>query len=133
MKSLRQMQRTHQLLLRNPSGISYRRVCRDLGVSRATAYRIFGRLRGEWGAPIVRAKRAGLFRYESGKFFDLPGCWLSEGELGILLGLIHWITRSETRFLDGQVGSVRARLESLAAKLRRTQTRKDLENPPLFP
>jgi predicted DNA-binding transcriptional regulator YafY len=124
MKAFRQLQRAHQLFLRYPYGISYLRVCRELGVSKATAYRIFNRLRGELGAPLVRARRAGLFRYEPGRSFDFPGLRLSEAEIRDLLGLLHWITGPESEVWEGRLGPVQNRFGPLRVKLQESLHRR---------
>jgi predicted DNA-binding transcriptional regulator YafY len=87
-----------------------------LGVSRATAYRILDRLKKEMEAPLI-SFRPGFVRYEQGKTFELPGFWLSEGEITALLGLMQWLTGPDSVALADLVGPLRKRLESETAKL----------------
>ena len=116
MDSLRHLQQADSLLKQNPLGIGNARLIRELGVARATVYRVLDRLR-ELGAPVVRAKRPGFHKYEEGKSFEFPGFWLAEGEITALLGLTQWISGPESAALEEIVLPLRKRLDSAVKSL----------------
>lgn len=68
----------------------------ELGCSRATLYRDFAFLRDALGAPLLLGGEPSAVRYiehEDEPSFELPGLWLSSGELHALVALYEMASR----------------------------------------
>lgn len=86
----------------------------DLGCSRATVYRDLAFLRDALMAPITGDGEAG-FRYDAdeGERFELPGLWLSSGELHALLAAQQLLSRSAGGVLSNALAPLQQRIENL--------------------
>lgn len=93
------------------------RLQEELGCSRATVYRDLAFLRDALMAPVVGDGEAG-FRYDSaeGGRFELPGLWLSSGELYALLAAQQLLSRTTGGVLSGALAPLQQRVEALLAE-----------------
>ncbi len=118
MKSISHLHKIHRLLSESQkSGITLPTLQRKSGLSRPTVYRVLKKLK-ELGAPLTSPRR-GFYAFASESAFELPGfAWLSEGELGTLLGLMAWLGQPESEALEEIIGPFRKRVETMASRLK---------------
>jgi predicted DNA-binding transcriptional regulator YafY len=108
--------RIHRLLKAGRC-VPLRRFTEDLGVSRATFKRDIEYLRDRYGAPLIwDAERRG-YRYDTTQpgadRFELPGFWLSAGEIHALLAMQAMLADLDGGLLAEQVSPLMARLEKV--------------------
>lgn len=86
-----------------------------LGISRATFKRDIEYLRDRYGAPLVWDNERRGYRYDltqpDAAKFELPGFWLSAGEIHALLAMQAMLADLDDGLLSAQVSPIMARLE----------------------
>ncbi len=107
----------HRLLREARYPLSSRRLMEALECSRATLMRTLRELRDYLGAPVTYDREANGYRYDndSDRPFELPGLWLSAGEIYALLAADRLLAGVQPGFLEPWLTPLRQRLESLLA------------------
>ena len=87
MSRLERVYHLHNILRARRRPISRKQLMEDLGCSQATLYRLIAQLRDELGAPLEQDPETREFYYDNDLAgnFELPGIWISPGELQALL------------------------------------------------
>ncbi|PIV32382.1 MAG: transcriptional regulator [Lysobacterales bacterium CG02_land_8_20_14_3_00_62_12] len=91
----------------------------ELECSRATIYRDIAFLRDALGAPIEggsEAEASFCYPSEAAETFELPGLWLSSGELEALLAMHQLLASTGGTVLSGTLAPLRHRIEKLLAE-----------------
>lgn len=101
MQGLEKIYSVHRCLSLNRHGSTKERLKQAAGCSEPTLFRILRFMRRDLGAPIPLRPRNGLFRYEEGKSYELPGIWLKGEELVCLTELSHRLEELQAEFLAG--------------------------------
>lgn len=113
--------RMHRLLKAGQC-VPLRRFTEDLGVSRATFKRDIEYLRDRYGAPLVWDRERGGYRYDltqpGADRFELPGFWLSAGEIHALLAMQAMLSDLDAGLLGSQVEPLMQRLEKILEESR---------------
>ncbi len=104
----------HRILRTARYPVTVAKLQEDLECSRATVYRDLAFLRDALMAPVVGDGDAG-FRYDSNEAdrFELPGLWLSSGELHALLAAQQLLSRSSGGVLSTALAPLQSRIEKL--------------------
>jgi len=86
-----------------------------LECSQATLYRLVGELRDFLGAPIEQDRDSRGFYYDRSyeQPFELPGIWISPGELQALLTARQVLGNVQPGLLEGELESLQGRITSL--------------------
>ena len=86
-----------------------------LECSQATLYRLVGELRDFLGAPIEQNPDTRGFYYDRSyeQPFELPGIWISPGELQALLAARQVLANVQPGLLEGELESLQGRITSL--------------------
>jgi len=107
----------HRCLSLNRHGATKERLKQAAGsCSDSTLFRILRFMRTELGAPIGMKPRDGIFRYQEGVAYELPGIWLKGDELASLAELLHRLEELQAEFLSG--AALRPFIEKLESLLK---------------
>lgn len=108
----------HNILDQRRTPISRHELMERLDCSQATLYRLVGELRDFLGAPIEQDDETRGFYYDRsyGQPFDLPGIWISPGELQALLTARQVLGNVQPGLLEGELKSLQGRITSLLQK-----------------
>ena len=101
LKGLEKVYVVHRCLSLNRHGVTSSRLRQVAGCSEQTLFRILRFMRGELGAPIPPKPPNGLYRYEEGTCYELPGIWLKGEELVSLTELASRLEELQAEFLTG--------------------------------
>ncbi len=105
----------HNILNQRRTPISRQDLMERLGCSQATLYRLVGELRDFLGAPIEQDPDTRGFYYDRSyeQPFELPGIWISPGELQALLTARQVLSNVQPGLLEGELESLQGRITSL--------------------
>jgi predicted DNA-binding transcriptional regulator YafY len=108
----------HNILDQRRTPISRHELMERLECSQATLYRLVGELRDFLGAPIEQDPETRGFYYDRSyeQPFDLPGIWISPGELQALLTARQVLGNVQPGLLEGELRSLQGRITSLLQK-----------------
>ena len=108
----------HNILDQRRTPISRHDLMERLECSQATLYRLVGELRDFLGAPIEQDPETRGFYYDRSyeQPFDLPGIWISPGELQALLTARQVLGNVQPGLLEGELRSLQGRITSLLQK-----------------
>ena len=108
----------HNILNQRRTPISRHELMERLECSQATLYRLVAELRDYLGAPIEQDEDTRGFYYDRGyeQPFDLPGIWISPGELQALLTARQVLGSVQPGLLEGELRSLQGRITSLLQK-----------------
>jgi len=108
----------HNILDQRRTPISRHQLMERLECSQATLYRLIGELRDFLGAPIEQDPDTRGFYYDRSyeQPFDLPGIWISPGELQALLTARQVLGNVQPGLLEGELRSLQGRITSLLQK-----------------
>lgn len=114
MSTLAHLIRCHRILAGRRTPIPFEELRQRLECSTATLKRVLDQLQDEFGAPLVRARGQGVF-YERGGVpaFELPGFWLSAGELTALLVFENLLQGTAPGVLSEQLAPIRHKARAL--------------------
>ena len=105
----------HNILNQRRTPISRQDLMERLECSQATLYRLVGELRDFLGAPIEQDPDTRGFYYDRSyeQPFELPGIWISPGELQALLTARQVLANVQPGLLEGELESLQGRITSL--------------------
>jgi predicted DNA-binding transcriptional regulator YafY len=105
----------HNILNQRRTPISRQDLMERLECSQATLYRLVGELRDFLGAPIEQDPDNRGFYYDRSyqQPFELPGIWISPGELQALLTARQVLANVQPGLLEGELESLQGRITSL--------------------
>ena len=108
----------HNILNQRRTPISRHELMERLECSQATLYRLVAELRDFLGAPIEQDEDNRGFYYDRSyeQPFDLPGIWISPGELQALLTARQVLGNVQPGLLEGELKSLQGRITSLLQK-----------------
>ncbi|MBT8039217.1 MAG: transcriptional regulator [Xanthomonadales bacterium] len=108
----------HNILDQRRTPISRHDLMERLECSQATLYRLIAELRDFLGAPIEQDEENRGFYYDRSyeQPFDLPGIWISPGELQALLTARQVLGNVQPGLLEGELRSLQGRITSLLQK-----------------
>lgn len=108
----------HNILNQRRTPISRHDLMDRLECSQATLYRLVAELRDFLGAPIEQDEDTRGFYYDRSyeQPFDLPGIWISPGELQALLTARQVLGNVQPGLLEGELKSLQGRITSLLQK-----------------
>ena len=118
MSKVERLYHLHNILNQRRTPISRQDLMERLGCSQATLYRLVGELRDFLGAPIEQDEENRGFYYDRSyeQPFDLPGIWISPGELQALLTARQVLSNVQPGLLEGELESLQGRISSLLQK-----------------
>jgi predicted DNA-binding transcriptional regulator YafY len=118
MSKVERLYHLHNILNQRRTPISRQDLMERLGCSQATLYRLVGELRDFLGAPIEQDEENRGFYYDRSyeQPFDLPGIWISPGELQALLTARQVLSNVQPGLLEGELESLQGRITSLLQK-----------------
>ena len=118
MSKVESLYHLHNILNQRRTPISRQDLMERLGCSQATLYRLVGELRDFLGAPIEQDEENRGFYYDRSyeQPFDLPGIWISPGELQALLTARQVLGNVQPGLLEGELKSLQGRITSLLQK-----------------
>lgn len=118
MSKVERLYHLHNILNQRRTPISRQDLMERLECSQATLYRLVGELRDFLGAPIEQDPETRGFYYDRSyeQPFDLPGIWISPGELQALLTARQVLTNVQPGLLEGELESLQGRISSLLQK-----------------
>jgi predicted DNA-binding transcriptional regulator YafY len=118
MSKVERLYHLHNILNQRRTPISRQDLMERLECSQATLYRLVGELRDFLGAPIEQDPDTRGFYYDRSyeQPFDLPGIWISPGELQALLTARQVLSNVQPGLLDGELESLQGRITSLLQK-----------------
>ena len=118
MSKVERLYHLHNILNQRRTPISRQDLMERLGCSQATLYRLIGELRDFLGAPIEQDEDNRGFYYDRSyeQPFDLPGIWISPGELQALLTARQVLSNVQPGLLEGELESLQGRISSLLQK-----------------
>ncbi len=118
MSKVERLYHLHNILDQRRTPISRQDLMERLECSQATLYRLVGELRDFLGAPIEQDPDTRGFYYDRGyeQPFDLPGIWISPGELQALLTARQVLANVQPGLLEGELESLQGRITSLLQK-----------------
>ena len=118
MSKVERLYHLHNILNQRRTPISRQDLMERLGCSQATLYRLIGELRDFLGAPIEQDEENRGFYYDRSyeQPFDLPGIWISPGELQALLTARQVLGNVQPGLLEGELKSLQGRITSLLQK-----------------
>ncbi|PJK11843.1 transcriptional regulator [Lysobacteraceae bacterium NML95-0200] len=104
----------HRLLKSARTAVPMPRLMQELNCSRSTVYRLIAFLRDALMAPVVGDSETG-FSYDpqESERFELPGVWLSSGELHALLAAQQLLARAGNGVLSEVMAPLQQRIEAL--------------------
>jgi predicted DNA-binding transcriptional regulator YafY len=115
MSKVERLYHLHNILNQRRTPISRHDLMERLECSQATLYRLVGELRDFLGAPIEQDPDTRGFYYDRSyeQPFDLPGIWISPGELQALLTARQVLANVQPGLLEGELESLQGRITSL--------------------
>src|SRR5210317_1565523 len=115
MSKVERLYHLHNILNQRRTPISRQDLMERLECSQATLYRLVGELRDFLGAPIEQDPDTRGFFYDRSyeQPFDLPGIWISPGELEALLAARQVLANVQPGLLEGELESLQGRITSL--------------------
>jgi predicted DNA-binding transcriptional regulator YafY len=118
MSKVERLYHLHNILDQRRTPISRQDLMERLGCSQATLYRLVGELRDFLGAPIEQDPDTRGFYYDRSyeQPFDLPGIWISPGELQALLTARQVLSNVQPGLLEGELESLQGRITALLRK-----------------
>ena len=116
----------HTCLSLNSRGATKARLKQVASCSEATLFRIIRFMRRELNAPIEHVNSGGLYRYQSGIVYELPGIWFKGHELASLLELLSRLEELQAEFLTG--ATLKPLIEKLETLLESRQVPKSAIN-----
>jgi len=118
MSKVERLYHLHNILNQRRTPISRQELMERLDCSQATLYRLVGELRDFLGAPIEQDPDTRGFYYDRSyeQPFDLPGIWISPGELQALLTARQVLSNVQPGLLEGELESLQGRITSLLRK-----------------
>ena len=118
MSKVERLYHLHNILDQRRTPISRQDLMERLECSQATLYRLIGELRDFLGAPIEQDPDTRGFYYDRSyeQPFDLPGIWISPGELQALLTARQVLSNVQPGLLEGELDSLQRRITSLLQK-----------------
>jgi predicted DNA-binding transcriptional regulator YafY len=118
MSKVERLYHLHNILDQRRTPISRQDLMERLECSQATLYRLVGELRDFLGAPIEQDPETRSFYYDRSyeQPFDLPGIWISPGELQALLTARQVLANVQPGLLEGELESLQGRITSLLQK-----------------
>jgi predicted DNA-binding transcriptional regulator YafY len=118
MSKVERLYHLHNILNQRRTPISRHDLMERLGCSQATLYRLVAELRDFLGAPIEQDEDSRGFYYDRSyeQPFDLPGIWISPGELQALLTARQVLGNVQPGLLEGELKSLQGRITSLLQK-----------------
>jgi len=118
MSKVERLYHLHNILNQRRTPISRQDLMERLECSQATLYRLVGELRDFLGAPIEQEPDTRGFYYDRSyeQPFDLPGIWISPGELQALLTARQVLANVQPGLLEGELESLQGRITSLLQK-----------------
>lgn len=118
MSKVERLYHLHNILNQRRTPISRHDLMDRLECSQATLYRLVAELRDFLGAPIEQDEETRGFYYDRSyeQPFDLPGIWISPGELQALLTARQVLGNVQPGLLEGELKSLQGRITSLLQK-----------------
>lgn len=115
MTRLERLYHLHGILSARRTPISRQALMEELGCSQATLYRLIGQLRDELGAPLEQDADNRGFYYDRdlAGHFELPGIWISPGELQALLTAQQVLAEAQPGPLATELEGLQERIMSL--------------------
>jgi predicted DNA-binding transcriptional regulator YafY len=115
MSKVERLYHLHNILNQRRTPISRQDLMERLECSQATLYRLVAELRDFLGAPIEQDPDNRGFFYDRSyeQPFELPGIWISPGELQALLTARQVLSNVQPGLLDGELESLQGRITSL--------------------
>jgi predicted DNA-binding transcriptional regulator YafY len=115
MSKVERLYHLHNILTQRRTPISRQDLMERLECSQATLYRLVGELRDFLGAPIEQDPDNRGFYYDRSyeRPFELPGIWISPGELQALLAARQVLANVQPGLLEGELESLQGRITSL--------------------
>jgi len=115
MSKVERLYHLHNILTQRRTPISRQDLMERLECSQATLYRLVGELRDFLGAPIEQDPDNRGFYYDRSyeQPFELPGIWISPGELQALLAARQVLANVQPGLLEGELESLQGRITSL--------------------
>lgn len=104
----------HRILSGRRTPIAFDELRARLQCSTATLKRVLTQLEDDFGAPLIRVRGLGVaYGRTEGAPFELPGFWLSAGELTALLVLETLLQGTAPSLLDEQLAPIREKARRL--------------------
>jgi len=115
MSKVERLYHLHNILNQRRTPILRQDLMERLECSQATLYRLVGELRDFLGAPIEQDRDSRGFYYDRSyeQPFELPGIWISPGELQALLTARQVLGNVQPGLLEGELESLQGRITSL--------------------
>jgi len=115
MSKVERLYHLHNILNQRRTPISRQDLMERLECSQATLYRLVAELRDFLGAPIEQDPDNRGFYYDRSyeQPFDLPGIWISPGELQALLTARQVLSNVQPGLLEGELESLQGRISAL--------------------
>ena len=115
MSKVERLYHLHNILNQRRTPISRQDLMERLECSQATLYRLVAELRDFLGAPIEQDPDTRGFYYDRSydQAFDLPGIWISPGELQALLTARQVLSNVQPGLLEGELESLQGRISAL--------------------
>jgi predicted DNA-binding transcriptional regulator YafY len=115
MSRLERVYHLHNILRARRTPISRKQLMEELGCSQATLYRLIGQLRDELGAPLEQDPETREFFYDRSLAgnFELPGIWISPGELQALLMAQQVLSQAQPGPMASELSALQERIMSL--------------------
>jgi predicted DNA-binding transcriptional regulator YafY len=115
MSKVERLYHLHNILNQRRTPISRQDLMERLECSQATLYRLVAELRDFLGAPIEQDPDSRGFYYDRSyeQPFELPGIWISPGELQALLTARQVLSNVQPGLLEGELESLQGRITSL--------------------
>jgi len=115
MSKVERLYHLHNILSQRRTPISRQDLMERLECSQATLYRLVGELRDFLGAPIEQDPDTRGFFYDRSyeQPFELPGIWISPGELQALLTARQVLSNVQPGLLEGELTSLQGRITAL--------------------
>lgn len=115
MSKVERLYHLHNILSQRRTPISRQDLMERLECSQATLYRLVAELRDFLGAPIEQDPDTRGFYYDRSyeQPFELPGIWISPGELQALLTARQVLSNVQPGLLEGELASLQGRITAL--------------------
>lgn len=115
MSKVERLYHLHNILSQRRTPISRQDLMERLGCSQATLYRLVAELRDFLGAPLEQDPENRGFFYDRSyaQHFELPGIWISPGELQALLTARQVLGNVQPGLLEGELASLQKRISNL--------------------
>ncbi|MGD8384160.1 MAG: transcriptional regulator [Lysobacterales bacterium] len=115
MSKVERLYHLHNILSQRRTPISRQDLMERLECSQATLYRLVAELRDYLGAPLEQDPDNRGFYYDRSyeQPFELPGIWISPGELQALLTARQVLGNVQPGLLQGELQSLQGRISSL--------------------